>query len=518
MASESLWQARAGRPRFPSLREDIEADVVIIGGGVTGLLTARALQRVGKSVVVLEGRRIASGTTGCSTAHVTSLIDAGYATIEKKFGREAGHLMASCLTHAIEDLCATADRLSVPCERLPVYHYAHVASQRTTIADELEAADRAGLAVELVANVPFPVARHGGLRVARQAQLDPVELCSALAFDFSQRGGRIFEEARVLYVEEGEPCRVETAHARVSARDIVLATHTPVGLSFLHTEVAPYRSYVIAARCEKPIGHGLFFDTDEPYRYVRAVSAKDPGMLLIGGADHKTGAPESAEAYTDVERFAVEQLGAGKPRFRWSAQLYESVDTLPYLGRASRHGHSYVATGYAGDGIVFSALAANLICAGIMGKVLPEAELVSPSRITPIASAKNFIRENADVARHFVGDRLSLAEQRDLEDVARGEGRLVQLGMRKVAAYRDGDGQLHVVRPVCTHMKCIVRFNTAETSWDCPCHGGRFDVDGDVIEGPPLASLVPFELPDRIQPEPEAESPVMPLTPGVAPS
>ncbi|MEZ0310358.1 MAG: FAD-dependent oxidoreductase [Myxococcota bacterium] len=515
MASESLWQARVARPRFPTLREDIETDVVIIGAGITGLLTARSLQRLGKDVVVLERRRIASGTTGYSTAHVTSLLDSGYATIEKKFGREAAHLVAGCLTHAIEDLCATADRMSVPCERLPVYHYAHAESARDTIAEELAAADRAGIAVEPVGDIPFPAAEHGGLRVPRQAQLDPVELASALAFDFSQRGGRIFEDARVVYVEDGEPCRVETAHARVRARDVVIATHTPIGLSFLHTEVAPYRSYVIAARCEKPIGHGLFFDTDEPYRYVRAVSAKDPGMLLIGGGDHKTGDPASAEAYTNLQRFASERLGASVPRFRWSAQLYEPVDTLPYIGRSSRNGHNYVATGYAGDGIAFAAVASRLISASIMGKVLPEAELMSPSRITPIASARNFIRENADVAKHFVGDRLSMAEQRDLEDVARGEGRLVQLGMRKVAAYRDGDGQLHVVRPVCTHMKCIVHFNPVETSWDCPCHGGRFDVDGEPIEGPPLAGLMPFELPNRIEPEPAT---VAPLMSGIAPS
>jgi glycine/D-amino acid oxidase-like deaminating enzyme/nitrite reductase/ring-hydroxylating ferredoxin subunit len=491
-------------------------DVVVIGAGITGLLTARALQRLGKDVVVLERRRIASGTTGYSTAHVTALLDTGYATVEKKFGREAAHLVAGCLTKAIDDLCAAADRVSVPCERLPVYHFAHAEEARERIADELAAADRAGLSVQLAADIPFPGADHGGLRVPRQAQLDPMELCCALALDFSPRGGRIFEDARVVYVEDGEPCRVETAHGRVRARDIVLATHTPIGLSFLHTEVAPYRSYVIAARCEKPIGHGLFFDTDEPYRYIRAVSAKDPGMLLIGGADHKTGDSASADEFEHLEGFATERLGAGSPRFRWSAQLYEPVDTLPYIGRSSRGGHSYVATGYAGDGIIFASVAARLISAGITGKVLPEAELMSPSRITPIASAKNFIRENADVARHFVGDRLSLAEQRDLEDLRRGEGRLVQLGMRKVAAYRDGDGQLHVVRPVCTHMKCIVHFNPVETTWDCPCHGGRFDVDGEPIEGPPLASLMPFELPNRIGPEPATVNPILPNSPATS--
>lgn len=498
MASESLWQARVARPRFPTLHDDLEADVVVIGAGITGLLAASALQRGGKRVVVLERRRIAGGTTGYSTAHLTALVDAGYVAIEKKFGREAAHLVATATTRAIDDVCATADRLSVPCERLPAYHYAHERSARDQIDEELAAADRAGLAVEPVPDVPFPEAQHGGIRVARQAQIDPVELGCALALDFSAHGGKIFEDSAVLTIDEGEPCRVVTAHGTITARDVVMATHTPIGVSLLHTEVAAYRSYVIAARCEKPIGHGLFFDTAEPYRYVRAVSAKEPGLLLIGGFDHKTGDPASEDAWQRLESWARDALAAGNPRSHWSAQVYEPVDELPYIGRTSRSGHVYVATGYAGDGIVFASVAARLIVAGINGKVLPEAELLSPTRITPIASAKNFIRENADVAKHFVADRLSSAEERDLDDVRRGEGRLVQLGMRKVAAYRDERGLLHVVKPTCTHMKCVVHFNAAEKSWDCPCHGGRFDVDGAPLEGPPSVRLGEVELPSRI--------------------
>ncbi len=514
MASESLWHARVARPRFPALRENFETDVVVIGAGITGLLTARALQRSGKSVIVLEKRRIAAGTSGYSTAHVTALFDAGYATIEKKFGREESRLVASSLGHAIDDLSLTADRLSVPCERLPAYFFAHDAAAREEIACELAAADRAGLAVEPVADVPFPAADHGGLRLARQAQLDPLELCAALALDFSQRGGRIFEDARVVRIDDGEPCIIETPYSRVRAREVVMATHTPLGISMLHTQVAPYRSYVIAARCEKPIGHGLFFDTAAPYHYTRTVSGKDPGMLLVGGADHKTGAPASAEAFTRIEDWAAARLGASQPRYRWSAQFYDPVDTLPYIGRASSGGHTWLATGYGGDGIIFASVAARLICAGIDGKVLPEADLLSPNRITPIASAKNFIRENADVAKRFVKDHLTLAEERDLDDVRRGEGRLIQLGLRKIGAYRDHDGGLHVLSPVCTHMKCVVHFNPVETSWDCPCHGGRFDVDGAPLEGPPLSCLTPVELPNRIDPEPAAVTPMMPyMTP-----
>lgn len=510
MGSESLWHARVTQPRFPALRDHLETDVVVIGAGITGLLTARALQRAGKNVIVLESRRVASGTTGYSTAHITALFDSGYATIEKKFSRDAASLVASSLTQGIDELCQIADRSSVPYERLPAYFYAHDAASRSEIADELAAADRAGLAVEPVADVPFPAAEHGGLRLANQAQLDPMELCAALALDFTQRGGRIFEDARVVSVDDGEPCRVETAYGSVRAREIVMATHTPIGYSILHTEVAAYRSYVIAVPCEKPIGHGLFFDTDEPYRYTRAVSAKEPGMLLVGGADHKTGVAASAKAYEWLEDWAARELGAGQARYRWSSQFYEPVDTLPYIGRMATGGHTWVATGYAGDGIVFAAVAARLIAAGINGKVLPEAELLSPSRIKPIASAKNFIRENADVAKHFVKDHLTLAEERDLDDIRRGEGRLVQLGMKKIGAYRDHDGGLHVVKPTCTHMKCIVHFNPVETSWDCPCHGGRFSVDGTPLEGPPLASLPPVQVHNRIEAEPVNAPPMMP--------
>lgn len=490
----STWQAEAKTPPFAALRGDTQCDVVVIGAGLTGLLTAHRSLRSGKTVVVLERDKVGAGTSGATTAHVTALVDAGYATLAKKFGAEGARRVARAMTRGIDELEELAIELSAgDFLRVPGYLLAHDASAVDDIREEHQALRDAGLAAELVQGVPFGKARLDGLMLPRQAQLDPMSLMSALALHIQALGGRVYERSPVTAIEDGEPCRVTTALGTVVATDVVMATHTPLGFSVVQTDVAPYRSYVASVRLAAPIEPGLYMDTDEPYHYVRAVSAADPSHVLIGGFDHKTGKGTENESLSDLEAYVRAHFDVSTIERMWSAQLYVPADDLPYIGKNVLADHVYIATGFNGDGMAFAAVASSILRDSILGVESAEADLFGPGRVKPIAAGKKFIKENADVARHFVGDRLSSEDERSLDAVGRGEGMLVQLGMRKVAAYRDHTGGLHVLRPVCSHLKCIVHWNAAETSWDCPCHGGRFNVDGQPIEGPPLAPLESYD-------------------------
>jgi glycine/D-amino acid oxidase-like deaminating enzyme/nitrite reductase/ring-hydroxylating ferredoxin subunit len=487
-ARQSVWQEQVAVAGFPTVQGAIEADVVIIGAGLTGLLTASRLTAAGKKVVVLERARVGSGTSGYTTAHVTALLDGSYADITSKFGKAGAQLAARSVMQAIDELEMHARSLGTTFARRTAYHYAHDKNAIAELREECEAARTAGLATQFVDTIAFPGAHHGGIVLANQAELQPLELMAAIASTLSTQGCRIFEKSPVVRVTEGEPCWVECEEGHVTARDVVMATHTPVGFSLLQTEVAPYRSYVVAAKVATPIAPGLYFDTAEPYHYTRTL---DPSTIIVGGADHKTGHGAPADAFADMERYVGETFPGATVEKRWSSQYYEPADHLPYIGRT--HGHVFTATGFSGDGMPFAAVASRVLSDLITGRVSAEAELYAPTRVKPIAGGKKLIEENFDVARHLIGDRLSPAEAKSLDDVGRGEGRLVQLNGRKLAAYRDESGALSVVSAVCTHMKCIVRFNGEERTWDCPCHGGRFDVHGNVIDGPPVKALAPVE-------------------------
>jgi glycine/D-amino acid oxidase-like deaminating enzyme/nitrite reductase/ring-hydroxylating ferredoxin subunit len=469
-------------------------DVAIIGGGITGLTAATLLKAAGRTVAVIDAQRIAEGVTGYTTAHLTEVIDASFGDLIENFGEDGARQAVQATRAALETIAGLVRERDIQCgfERVPGFYYTETEDGVKGVKEEVEAAQRVGLDAVYTEEVPLPFPTRAALRLDGQARFHVRQYLLPLLKAVPGRGSHVFEDTRVLDVEDGEPCVVRTETGTITARDVIMATNVPLNRFALQTKVAHYRSYVVAGTTDRPVPDGLFWDDADPYHYIRVQDVGGERLVLVGGEDHKVGQEEDTETcYRALRDYAYERLGMKSIAYRWSAQVAEPVDGLPYLGRNANASHVYVGTGYSGTGMTFGTLAAMLCTDLILGRENPWETLFDATRVKPIAAAKEYVSENVDFPAHLVGDRLKGAEGESLGDVAVGEGRIVELAGKKRAVYRDEQGATHVLDPVCTHLGCLVSFNTAEKSWDCPCHGSRFAPDGTVINGPAVKGLPP---------------------------
>ena len=495
---KSLWTQTAPGRRFPVLSGDLTVDVAVVGGGVAGLTAAWLLRRAGKKVVVLEMNRLLSGQTGQTTAHLTELLDTPYSTLRSDFGEKGARMAAASSREAIEKIAGLIHELGVECgfQRVPMYRYAETDTQWSELEKEVVAAREAGLEARLTREVPLPYPVKGALRLDNQALFHPRAYLLAMAERLEKEGCPLFEETRVVEVHDGTPCRVVTDRGTVLATDVVEATTTPLNRVFLHTKLYPYRTYAVAGPLEGPLEAGLYYDSQEPYHYIRPQRIDGMNYLIVGGEDHKVGSEqETEEHFAALEAYTRRLFPVTRLTHRWSGQVIEPADGLAYIGRNSLSRHTWVATGFSGTGITWGTLSAMILSDLLLGRESPYAALYDATRVKVRAGAKDFIQENADVAFRFVADRLSRPDGHALSEVAPGEGKILEVDGQKVAVYREQGGACHAVSPVCTHLGCHVHWNTAERSWDCPCHGARYSPTGKVLNGPAVKDLASKKLP-----------------------
>jgi len=491
----SVWiETGPQPPAYPELDDDVRADVAVLGGGIVGVTTALLLQEQGTDVVLLEAERLGGGVTGHTTAKVSSQHGLIYARLRSSFGADAARTYGAANEAALDWIARRVASDGIDCDfrRRPSYAYVSSASNRADVEDEAEAASEAGLPATLVEETPLPYAVAGAVRFENQAEFHPRSYVLALAERFEAAGGLIYEGSRAVEVDDDSDCVVKTPGGRVSADTVILATHFPfLDRSLAFARIHPQRSYALLCRIAGTPPEGMFISGDAPTRTVRAVPVDGEELLLVGGEGHRPGTGgDTEERYRSLEAFAREHFDVTAVEYRWSSQDNTTIDTLPYVGALTPFSDRVLmATGFAKWGMTGGTAAALALADRLRGETSPWAQLVEPNRFNARASVGRLVKENAPVGVRMIGDRVTKPGRRALEDLEPGEGDIVSHDGEKVAGYRDEDGTLHAVSSVCTHLGCQVNWNSAERSWDCPCHGSRFAPGGEVLHGPAVHRL-----------------------------
>ncbi|HEV2062569.1 MAG TPA: FAD-dependent oxidoreductase [Solirubrobacteraceae bacterium] len=490
-ATDSLWIDTAPATAHPPLERDLEVDVAVIGGGIAGVTTALFCKQDGLRVALLEKGVVAGAATGMSTAKASVLQESLLAQVRSTAGRDALLAYAHANVAALERMDALVREHGVDCswERLPDYTYAGDESQVASVERIVEAGQEAGLPVELTTDVPLPFDVPAAARLAGQAQFQPAAYTRALADLVAGDGSVVHESTLVTGLSEGEPHEVHVdGGIRVRARHVVVATQYPLldrGVFFARLEAT--RSYIVAGRAgDVPAPDAMLITAGQPTRSLRRWG----DWLLIGGEGHQTGASKAQpERYEQLIDFGREHFGITDFPYRWSTQDGMPVDHVPYIGRYHPAADRlWVAGGFQKWGMTNGTVAAIVLSDLIAGRESPYASQLDPNRAR-VRSAPKLAQLNLLAGLHFVGDRLTPAEAGSSEEVPPGEARVVRSGLGKVGVYRDEAAGLHAVSLRCTHLGCLTKWNDAERSWDCPCHGSRFDVDGNVLAGPAVNPL-----------------------------
>ncbi|HVE99181.1 MAG TPA: FAD-dependent oxidoreductase [Mycobacteriales bacterium] len=493
----SYWVASTADTSFPAAPAELDADVVVIGGGIAGLTAAREVQRSGRSVVVVEAERILHGVTGYTTAKISTLQGILYTDLIDKHGEDKASLYAESQQAALDHIAAAA-AAGVDCDFSvqDSYVYTHDEDETDQLRAEADAAAAIGLPASYVTELDLPYAVAGAVRFSNQAQFHPRKYLLHVADEIVAAGGTILEGTRALDVDDSDPCVVTTDRGVLRARDVVVATHIPFldrGLFFARE--FPVRDYVVAA----PIAgdkapKGMFLSTESPTHSVRTTPHQDGLLLIVAGEGHPTGrADDTEQRYERLAQWTQDHFEVDEIAYRWSTQDYTSADRVPYVGRLTPASeHVWTATAFGAWGMTNGTMSGLLLADLIAGRENPWAEVFDPGRYGPKAQAtKKFVKENIAVGKELIAGYFSGPDLSSPDELEPGQAAVLRHGPAKTACYRDESGTLHSVSARCTHLGCIVGWNAAEKSWDCPCHGSRFSVDGHVLQGPAVDPLEP---------------------------
>ncbi|TDH29129.1 FAD-dependent oxidoreductase [Segetibacter sp. 3557_3] len=508
----SFWIDSVERQSFTPLANDLDTDVLIIGAGISGLTAAYCLATAGRKVVVIDDGEIASGETGRTTAHIAKELDDFYFEIAKMHGEENAKLAAESQVDAMQFIADVVAKESIGCEHeiLDGYLFLHPTDEIKTLEEEYNASNKAGIESSFVDAIPGLAYEKGpALRFPGQAQFHPLKYVTGLAKAITALGNTIYTKTHATEIKEHE---VVANGFRITAKEVVVATNTPVNDRVtIHTKQHPYRTYVIAATIPKgTVQHALWWDTgdreskwvNQPYTYARLQAYDETNdLLIVGGQDHKTGQHDEEdlsqeERYRNLENWAKLRFTAMQEvKYRWSGQVMEPVDLLPFLGLNPGDKHIYIITGDSGNGMTNGTLGGMLVSDLILGIDTPYEKLYSPSRIS-LKATGDFLKEGANMAAQYT-DLIKPAKIKSAEELQPGQGAVVGKGLNKVAAYKTEAGIVQTFSAVCPHLGCIVHWNDDENSFDCPCHGSRFDCNGVVMNGPALSNLKPISPPAK---------------------
>ncbi|HEY3373573.1 MAG TPA: FAD-dependent oxidoreductase [Candidatus Aquicultor sp.] len=491
--SRSLWIATTPDTDFPSLKQGIEVDSVVLGGGIVGISVASMLKEAGQTVAVIEMRQILKGVTGHTTAKITSLQGLHYHRMLRYFSADDARTYAEANQVGIDHIADTVEHKHIDCDfkRAPAYTYTEQANNVSAIKAEAKAAQMVGLPVSYVEEAPLPFPIKAAVVLHNQGQFHPRKYLLALANEIPGDGSYIFENTRALNIAEGEPCEVITNKGTIKGKNVVLATAFPFydkGQFF--ARLYPYYAYALGVYVRGDVPEGMYYTEDGEHFSLRNQPTDKGTILIIGGGSHKTGqGKDILKHYRDIEHEAKERFDVKSIDYYWSTEDYRTADTAPYIGKSPHTDHVYLATGFDGWGMANSTASAILLADEVLGRDNPWKGFFNPSRHELSSFGKRFASEGLNIVEQYAKRVISQPEHKNPEDLDKGEGEVVLVDHKKVAVHKDEDGTVYKLSPNCTHLGCPLSWNNAELTWDCTCHGSRFTAKGEVIHGPALANL-----------------------------
>jgi glycine/D-amino acid oxidase-like deaminating enzyme/nitrite reductase/ring-hydroxylating ferredoxin subunit len=506
VSNKSYWTVRPQFPKFPRLKHDLKVDVAVVGGGITGVTAAYLLQKAGRSVALLERDKFGGVDTSQTTAHLTFVTDIRLHELVSRFGRDHAQAAWDAGKAALDQIGEIVQAEDLACDfaRVPGYLHAPwngaLKNEKKQLQQDVQLATDLGFDAEYLEVVPG--VETMGVRFANQAKFHPLKYLARLLERIPGKKCQVFEGTEVSEVQE-KPLKVKANGHSVICDYLVIATHVPLqgnaGLlsaALFQSKLAPYTSYAVGAQLPKgSFPEALFWDTSDPYHYLRIDAHPRYDYAIYGGEDHKTGQEERPEdRFRELDEFFAPHLPKTDISHRWSGQVIETNDGLPLIGETAER--QFVATGYGGNGMTFGTLGAIMACDAALGRKNPWQALFDVSRKKLIGGTWDYLKENLDYPYYMIKDRLSAAEGKSVRNVRRGEGKILKLDGRRLAVYRDLKGKTTTLSPVCTHLGCIVHWNSAESTWDCPCHGSRFKPTGQVLTGPAESALEDLSTPD----------------------
>jgi glycine/D-amino acid oxidase-like deaminating enzyme/nitrite reductase/ring-hydroxylating ferredoxin subunit len=486
----SLWLAAASsEEEYPGLDGDLNVDVAVLGGGIVGLTSALLLAREGASVALIEARRLGMGVSGHTTAKLSSLHGLTYDRLIRIHGEEKARAYGEANEAGIARVFSLADELQIECDlrRKPNYTFTDGQSDRESVESEAGAAMRLGLPASYTERSDLPFGIAGAVRFGDQAEFHPYRYLEGLAAALVRQGGRIYERTRAIGLG-GNAVRTDRGGS-VSADHVIVATHIPIfdrGLYFARTH--PERSYALAVRLRGEVPQGMYLSATSPARSLRSVPTDEGELLIVGGESHKAGQGDPASHYRKLQEYACERFDVDSVEYRWAAQDNVPADSLAFIGALSPLStRVLVATGFRKWGLALGTEAAAMLTDRVVGRENQFAEVFDPARLNLRASARDLVSHNVASGWHLLADRITGRGR--VGDLRPGQGKVVGAGLGQEAVCRDSDGNPHRLSARCTHLGCIVRWNGPERTWDCPCHGSRFEASGEVRQGPAVRPL-----------------------------
>ena len=491
--NRSLWQ-NVQTPETLTTNSNSQYDVIIAGAGITGITAGYLLQKMGKNCLIIEAENIGFGTTGGTTAHINTFYDAQYDKVISDFGEEKANLLAQTGPEVIQQIKNIIQELNIDCgfNSRDSYVFSLNEDQTKKLNKMFDATKQVGLQIERVTENPFPIPFDAIVKIGGQAQFHPTKYIKAVSEAFIKMGGTILQGEKVTKVSEKEEVlTIETSHSKYNATDFIWATHVVPNINRMNFLAAPYRSYVLAFTLKSGnYPHAQGADMDEPYHYYRTQEIDGKQYVIAGGEDHKTGHEDDpAACFTKLENYVKKYFDIDEITNRWSSQFYTPVDGLPFIGKEPGQKHIYWATAYDGNGMTFGTLSAMMISEMIFQKENKYEKLFDPSRFNVAAGFTDTLKENADAVFHLIGDKFRADKIDSLSEIKNDEGKTVSYDGKTMSIYRDTNGKLFAVSSACTHMGGNVGWNDTEKSWDCPCHGARFDIEGKLLNGPAIMNL-----------------------------